>query len=104
MQPVRQFDLAEFERFAKRFDRTAMEGWLGELLDRTSSHAFAAPGYEMLLAQRIRALIDTRRPASCLRLGDGEGNILGAGDPEFRNLQRLSAQKAAEMHLGDRKS
>lgn len=100
MQPVRQFDRAELERFAKRFDQAAMEGWLGELLDRMSSHAFAAPGYERLLAQRVRALIASRRPASCLRLGDGEGNILGAGDTEFRNLQRLSAQKAAEMHLG----
>jgi hypothetical protein len=100
MQPVRQFDLAELERFAQRFDRKTMEKWLAELLDRNASHAFAAPDYEPLLAQRIRALIDAGRPASCLRLGDGEGNILGADDAEFRNLQRLSAQKAGEMHLG----
>src|ERR1700728_2967937 len=100
MQPVRHFDFAEFERFAARYDQAVMEGWLEDLLARNESHAFAALGYETLLAKHIRAAIEAGRPASLLRLGDGEGNILGACDSEFRNLQRLSAQKAAEMHLG----
>ena len=100
MQPVRHFDFAELERFAKQYDQAVLEGWLDDLLTRDESHAFAAPGYEHLLVRRIRALIEAGRPASCLRLGDGEGNLLGACDAEFRNLQRLSAQKAAEMHLG----
>jgi hypothetical protein len=100
MQPVRHFDFAELERFAARYHQTVMEGWLEDLLARNRSHAFAVPGYEPLLAERIRAVIEAGRPASCLRLGDGEGNILGACDGEFRNLQRLSAQKAAEMHFG----
>jgi hypothetical protein len=100
MQPVRHFDFAELERFAARYDRNVMEGWLKELLDRNGSGAFAGPDYESLLATRLRAIIAAGRPASCLRLGDGEGNLLGACDGEFRDLQRLSAQKAAEMHLG----
>jgi hypothetical protein len=100
MQPVRHFDFAELGQFAARYDQASMEGWLEGLLARYQSHAFAVRGYEPLLAQRIRAVIEAGRPASCLRLGDGEGNLLGACDGEFRNLQRLSAQKAAEMHLG----
>lgn len=100
MQPVRHFDFAELERFAARYDQRVMEGWLEDLLARHGAHAFAVPGYEPLLVQRIRAVIEAGQPASCLRLGDGEGNFLGACDGEFRNLQRLSAQKAAEMHLG----
>jgi hypothetical protein len=100
MQPVRHFDFAELERFARRYDQATMEGWLEELLARNESRGLAAPGYESLLAQRIRALLAAGRPASCLRLGDGEGNLLGACDSDFRNLQRLSAQKASEMHLG----
>ncbi|HEX4159749.1 MAG TPA: hypothetical protein VHY79_14880 [Rhizomicrobium sp.] len=100
MQPVRHFDFAELKRFAARYDQSAMKGWLKELLARNGSHAFAVPAYEPLLARRIRAVIEAGRPASCLRLGDGEGNLLGACDGEFRNLQRLCAQKAAEMHLG----
>ncbi|MGH6876441.1 MAG: hypothetical protein ACREHV_03570 [Rhizomicrobium sp.] len=77
-----------------------MKARLADLLARHESHAFAVRGYEPFLAQRIGGLIAAGRPASCLRLGDGEGNILGACDRQFRNLQRLSAQKAAEMHLG----
>jgi hypothetical protein len=100
MQPVRHFDFAELERFAKRYSQDVMESWLAELLARNGCHAFAAPGYESLLTQRLRAVIEAGRPASLIRLGDGEGNLLGACDREFVNLQRLSAQKAAEMHLG----
>ncbi|HTT84387.1 MAG TPA: hypothetical protein VMF67_12980 [Rhizomicrobium sp.] len=100
MQPVRHFDFAELERFAARYDQGVMAGWLEDLLARNRSHAFAVPGYEPLLAQRIRAVIEAGRPASCLRLGDGEGNILGACNREFRDLHQLAARKAALMHLG----
>jgi len=100
MQPVRHFDFAEFERFAARYDQATMAGWLEDLLAGSHGHAFAARGYEPLLADRIRGTIESGRPASLLRLGDGEGNLLGACDREFRNLQRLAAQKAAEMHFG----
>jgi hypothetical protein len=100
MQPVRHFDLSELQRFVTRFDEPTMKRWLEDLLDRHQCRAYAVAGYETILARRIREIIVAGRPASCLRLGDGEGNILGACDREFPNLQRLSAQKAAEMHLG----
>lgn len=100
MQPLRHFDFAELERFAARFDEATMNAWLEALVARHQCREFVQPGYELPLARRIRELVEAGRPASCLRVGDGEGNILGASDREFRNLAKLSAQKAAEMHLG----
>jgi len=100
MQPLRHFDIADLRRFAARFDQGAMEAWLAELLERHGSHEFAGPDYTPRLAARLREVVIAGRPASCLRLGDGEGNILAADDTIFRNLQRLAAEKAAEIHLG----
>jgi hypothetical protein len=100
VQPIRQYYEADFRRFVARFDQKVMERWLQELLDKHNSARFADRKNALLLADHIRALIAEGRPASLIRIGDGEGDILAAMDAEFRNLQQLSANRVSERHLG----
>lgn len=51
-------------------------------------------------AQRVIDALREGRPFSMVRIGDGEGNILGAFDPDFEKARHFSARGILQMMFG----
>ena len=63
--------------------------------------AFEQRADEKGLAGYIDRCVTEGRPASLIRLGDGEGNLLALGLDEHQHLARACARGASWRHLGD---
>jgi hypothetical protein len=92
----------EFAKFIELYAPPVLEGVLESLLHRCDSYQFMWPArtYAAPLAARIRELIEAKRPASLIRLGDGEGNVLGALDPCFPALAADSMGRIMNLMFG----
>jgi hypothetical protein len=60
------------------------------------------PGGSMgtTIAARVRSCVVGRVPGSFIRLGDGEGNVLGLDDVDYPALGRFSASEISRLHFG----
>jgi hypothetical protein len=65
-----------------------------------SCQNFFGPGYERGLALSLLSIIDGRRPASVIRLGDGEGNILAIGSTEFPTVYAFAIRRIMSLMFG----
>jgi hypothetical protein len=92
----------EFVAFLQQLGPSAMTEWLDLLVSRFDSARFVAADYSATLAVAIRAIIEKRRPASLIRLGDGEGNVLAATDEQFPALTREANARIANLMFGVR--
>jgi hypothetical protein len=52
------------------------------------------------IAARVRSCLTDRVPGSFIRLGDGEGNVLGLDDADYPTLGRFAAREISRLHFG----
>jgi len=52
------------------------------------------------IAARVQSCLKGRVPGSFIRLGDGEGNVLGLEDADYPTLGRFSACEISRLHFG----
>lgn len=95
-----QYDPEEFLRFIGRFDRGKLQSYLADLEARFHSSPFLLREYAATIVRQMQQAIAESRPASFLRLGDGEGDILAGRDKEFSGLARISEARTSARHFG----
>ncbi|MGA0545824.1 hypothetical protein ACO2Q1_11155 [Brevundimonas sp. VNH65] len=71
-----------------------------QILEKAAHRADLSPAGCELASSEIRAAIEGARPFSLVRIGDGEGNVLAADDPDFPELSRSCAGEIMRMMFG----
>jgi len=95
-----EFKKADFERFVAQFDQLSVERMIDDLVSISDSRRYVTNGYETALVRTLCDRIGKRQPTSCIRLGDGEGDILGVGDPQYGEMTMVAAQRTVLRQFG----
>lgn len=91
--------LADYRRYLEAVSIEALTRALAEIEDRAAWSDMTEGAGERTARRAINALKDGR-PFSMVRIGDGEGNILGAFGPDFRKARHFSARGILQMMFG----
>lgn len=94
------YDIPEFLKFIERFNPGELRHYVSELEARFDCARYLSPNYISALVQQMRNSIAESKPASFLRLGDGEGDILAGSDKEFPILTKISESRTSARHFG----
>ena len=89
----------DFERYLTAYPQQRVEDYFDALVDLSRCERFGGH-YERGLASDLREIIDAHQPASIVRLGDGEGNVLGIGNLEFPAVYGLATQRIMNLMFG----
>lgn len=94
-----QAALSDYDRYIEEVSIESVTDALDAIARNAEHTDFTENGGARAAAMAVQALRD-ERPFSLVRIGDGEGNILGALDPDFRNARHFSTRAILEMMFG----
>lgn len=102
-RPLPQIDretaLADYDRYVRAVPIDAITKALNTIENAAIETDLTEEGGERAAIMAGRALRDGA-PFSLVRIGDGEGNILGALDPDFASARHFSTRAILEMMFG----
>lgn len=91
--------LADYDRYVAAVPINALTRALAAIEHAAVEADLTETGAERAAAMAIKALRDGS-PFSLVRIGDGEGNILGALDPDHANARHFSTRAILEVMFG----
>lgn len=101
LPPVsREEALQDYDRYVDSVSIDHLTAELQAIETRASHVDLTEAGGAYAAEQAVRALREGA-PFSLVRIGDGEGNLLGALDPGFRAARDFSTRLILEMMFGD---
>lgn len=101
LPPVsREEALQDYDRYVDSISIDHLTAELQSIETRASHADLTEAGGAYAAEQAVRALREGA-PFSLVRIGDGEGNLLGALDPDFRAARDFSTRLILEMMFGD---
>jgi GT-D fold-like domain len=86
----------DFDRLVAELDRVRP----GDQLRHDFADWIPAGAMGTTISARVRSCLTDHVPGSFIRLGDGEGNVLGLDDPDYPALARFSASEISRLHFG----
>jgi hypothetical protein len=101
LPPVsREEALQDYDRY---IDSVSIDRLTAELqsIEARASHVDLTEAGGAYAAQQAMRALREGAPFSLIRIGDGEGNLLGALDPDFRAARDFSTRLILEMMFGD---
>jgi hypothetical protein len=93
--------MLDLGRYIAMYPRKRIDDCL-DAIANLSERTMFGPGYETALAANLRSIVEAQEPASVIRLGDGEGNVLAVGNSEFPAAYALGARRIMGLMFGRR--